>query len=155
MANEESFNDKVKAFRGKIGSTLIDKPREVRATALNKLDDEVDTSQAINKKLENVPLIGRFAKAQKSGLTSDEAGYKVGKFANYLGTGDKGTLAATKLGKRSTEIGIDAASSAKRLASEHGGKIAAATAAGLGALGLVKALRRKKAKTKEISEIPS
>lgn len=50
----------------------------------------------------------------------------------------------SKVVSGAADAGESASNAIKKFAGEHGGKMAAAAAAGLGALGLVKALRRKK-----------
>jgi hypothetical protein len=126
--------------------------REDALKALKGLDTGIDTYQDKLKSIEskNIPLISKGAAKLRSNAGDAEVATKAGRVAKFLGASDENTLKAMKVAgtasQKSKEIAGEAGGAVKKLASEHGGKMAAAAAAGLGALGLVKALRRKKAK---------
>lgn len=139
-----------KAFNDRIKDIVKDEDRAIRGSVLKNRDDFADFKQRALDKVKNVPLVGKYAKSMKKSVDAEEAGIKAGRAANYAGAGDEGTIKAIKIGRLGGQAGAEAGETVKKLASEHGGKMAVATAAGLGALGLVKALRRKKSKPKQI-----
>lgn len=80
------------------------------------------------------------ALSKQGSITKDES--MAGQLARKLGaSGDTSLSVAKVAGKTSKTV--------RDFADEHGGKVAAATAAGLGALGLAKLLRKKKNTTAE------
>lgn len=125
--------------------------REEIGKALKGFDKDIDKYQDRMGKIsdKDIPLISKAARKLRSNAGDAEVAVKAGRVANFMGAGKEGTLKAMKtagtVSQKAKEVAGDTGGALKRLASEHGGKVAAATAAGLGALGLVKAMRRKKA----------
>lgn len=116
--------------------------------ALKSWDDASDSMQKRYGKIadKDIPVVSKIARKAKSNWSDVEAGIKAGRVSNYLGASPETSRKVMKAGIKTSKTVGDAGDAVKKLAGEHGGKMAAAAAAGLGALGLVKALRRKKAK---------
>jgi hypothetical protein len=125
---------------------------------LGAQDKYYDTEQEFAKAKLKLPISKDIPTNQmaKDYFDKREIGVKVAKGARKLGaspdTADKARDVAEKVAKTgiraknvASGAAADTADAVKKFAGEHGGKAAAAAAAGLGALGLVKALRRKKA----------
>jgi flagellar hook-basal body complex protein FliE len=164
------LSDKEEAIYQKMRASAAEKLKGVSRKDFGKVlkqsDDALDRSQELAGKLKNVPLLGKAASRTASDLGTAEAGIKAARVTNALGaspetsakvafTTAKGVKGAKDIasdisggvGKAvdtASEAGETASKAIRKFAGEHGGKAAAAAAAGLGALGLVKALRRKK-----------
>jgi hypothetical protein len=118
--------------------------------AANILSEEgaLDPRSTIPSTLDakDVAALKAAAKATKQTAgTAQEAGLKEKLAKGFKNATEKASETAKDVSNKIKDAGVSAGGALKKFAGEHGGKVAAATAAGLGALALVKAMRRKKA----------